>query len=173
MNTILNISQATTVDELNGVRRLMRDFVTWHQTRHAQYRDLIDKYFNPEVFEVELANLPGHFAPPHGRLLIAKEGSQVIGCVALRDLGDSTCEMKRMFVDPAHHGRGVGQALGNRIIKDAGDIGYRLMRLDTGPLQNEAQSLYERLGFQRIEPYYSLEQDMRSWLVFMERNLGT
>ena len=170
---MFNISQATTANELGSVRRLMRDFVTWHQTRHAQYRDLIDKYFDPVAFETELANLPGHYAPPRGRLLIAKDGAQVIGCVALHDLGDGICEMKRMFVTSAHHGEGIGQALGVRIIKEARKIGYRLMRLDTGPLQNEALGLYERLGFRKTEPYYPLDEDMRSWLIFMELDLAT
>jgi putative acetyltransferase len=168
---MLIISQATTPDELDGIRRLMRDLVTWHQTRHAQYRDLIDKYFDPAAFETELANLPGHFAPPRGRLLIAKIGPQVVGCVALHDLGDGNCEMKRMFVDSAHHGEGIGQALGARIIKEARLIGYRLMRLDTGPLQKEALGLYTRFGFRKVEPYYPQDQDMRSWLIFMEMDL--
>ena len=170
---MLSISQATTVEELDGVRRLMREFVTWHQTRHAQYRDLIDKYFDPMVFETELANLPGHYAPPRGRLLIAKDGPRVIGCVALHDLGDGICEMKRMFVTSAYLGQGNGQALGAHIIKEARHIGYRLMRLDTGPLQNEAQMLYEQLGFRKTEPYDPLDKDMQSWPVFMELDLET
>ncbi len=170
---MLKISQATTADELDGVRRLMRDFVAWHQTRHAQYRNLIDNYFDAVAFETELANLPGHYAPPRGRLLIAKDGPKVVGCFALHDFGDGICEMKRMFVASAHHGQGIGQALGAHMVKEARHIGYRLMRLDTGPLQNEAHGLYERLGFRKIGPYYSLDEDMRSWLIFMELDLET
>ena len=81
--------------------------------------------------------------------------------------------MKRMFVTPAHHGEGIGCALGTRIIQEARHIGYRLMRLDTGPLQKEALGLYERFGFSRTEPYYPLSPDMRSWLIFMELDLAT
>ncbi|WP_255509687.1 GNAT family N-acetyltransferase [Oceaniovalibus sp. ACAM 378] len=170
---MLTISQAKTTDEMDAVRGLMRSFVAWHQTRHAQYRNLIDKYFDAAAFEAELTNLPGHFAPPRGRLLVAKDGQNVVGCVALHNLGDGICEMKRMFVTSAHQGQGIGQALGARIIKEARQIGYSLMRLDTGPLQNEAQGLYERLGFRRTKPYYPLDQDMRSWLIFMELDLKT
>ena len=169
---MLTIKQVTSIDQLDGVRRLMRSFVEWHYDRHASYRDLIDRYFDPVAFEAELAGLPGSFVPPRGRLLVAQDDLDVIGCVALRDLDDDTCEMKRMFVDAKHHGRGIGNALGRRIVSDARDIGYHVMRLDTGPLQNEAQRLYEQLGFRRIEPYYPLDEEMKSWLVFMELDLA-
>jgi GNAT superfamily N-acetyltransferase len=168
---MIAISQAETEEQIEGVRRLMRAFIEWHYERHHQYHDLIDRYFDPVKFGAELAALPGAFAPPRGRLLLASDGAKETGCVALHDLGGGICEMKRMFVHRAYHGKGVGLALGQAIVSEAKAIGYRKMRLDTGPLQEEAQGLYRRLGFRAIEPYYELDKEMRNWLVFMECDL--
>ena len=116
--------------------------------------------------------LPGKYAPPKkGRLLIAYRGGQPAGCVALRDLGDNVAEMKRMFVPPVFRGLGVGRALADRVIADARQAGYRRMRLDTSRRQAEAIRLYEASGFQRIESYYDVSEDLRDWLVFFERAL--
>jgi GNAT superfamily N-acetyltransferase len=104
-------------------------------------------------------------------LLVAEEDGVIGGTVALRSLGDGTCEMKRMFVDPDFHGRGVGRLLGEAIIEAAQSLGYRRMVLDTGPLQREAQGLYRRLGFVDFEPYYDMPASLRDWLVFMKMDL--
>ena len=169
---MITIAEAKTEHQLEGVRRLMQAFVDWHYQRHHQYRDLIDQYFDADKFAAELAALPGDFASPSGRLLIASEGENEAGCVALQDLGGGVCEMKRMFVHSAFHGQGLGKRLGEAIISAARDAGYTTMRLDTGPDQIEAQGLYRRLGFKDIDPYYELDEEMRNWLVFMECDLG-
>jgi putative acetyltransferase len=165
---MIKISQATTSVQLDAVRSLMRAFVDWHYSRHGEYRALINQYFNPEKFEIELADLPGKFTPPRGRLLVATSENTHIGCIALNDLGGEVCEMKRLFVFPAYQGRGAGSALAKAIIKEARDIGYNTMRLDTGPKQIEAQTLYRKLGFRKIAPYYKVDDQMKNWLVFME-----
>ena len=104
-------------------------------------------------------------------LLVAEEYGRFAGCVALRELRIGACEMKRMFVAPEFHGRGVGQALARAVIKRAKDLGYRRMMLDTGPAQREAQALYRKIGFMDVEPYYDLSPELRAWLVFMELDL--
>ena len=155
-------------DDLAAVRTLMRRYVAWHHERHATHRAMIDRYFEPAAFEAELAGLPGAFAPPAGRLLVARCGAEVAGCVGLRDLGGGVCEMKRMFVAPEHQGHGLGVALGRRFLAEAAAAGYRAARLDTGPLQHEAHRLYARIGFRRIAPYYELDPEMAGFLIFME-----
>ncbi|MEZ5832301.1 MAG: GNAT family N-acetyltransferase [Dongiaceae bacterium] len=166
-----SVTQATTSTQLDHVRSLMRAFVAWHRERHVEDLDLIDRYFDEEEWEHELAALPGKYAPPKGSLLIAYHDGKPAGCVALRDLGDGACEMKRMFVPVSYRGLGVGRALADRIIADGRDAGYRLMRLDTSNRQEEAMRLYERSGFRRIAPYYPLSDDLKNWLVFFEREL--
>jgi epoxyqueuosine reductase len=117
-------------------------------------------------FDNELAGLPGRYAPPAGRLLLAHSDDQVAGCVALRQIGDDLCEMKRLFVCPPFRGREIGRALAQAIIEEARRIGYKRMRLDT--VLEPAKSLYKSLGFREIPPYQYVPID---GVVFMELDL--
>jgi ribosomal protein S18 acetylase RimI-like enzyme len=106
-------------------------------------------------FEKELANLPGEYVPPDGRLLLAFDNSEVAGCIALRRIGDDVCEMKRLFVRSDFRGKGLGRTLVEMIIAEAKEIGYQKIRLDTlPPKMNQAIALYRSLGFTEIGPYY-------------------
>jgi GNAT superfamily N-acetyltransferase len=169
---MIRIKVPATSEELDHVRQLMRAFNSWHRQRHPQDLDLIDSYFDASAFEEELASLPGKYRPPDGQLLLALLEDKPAGCVALRKIDSEACEMKRMFVYPQYHGRGVGKALGEAVIEAARKANYRLMRLDTSIRQIEAQQLYSRLGFRIIAPYYKLTDEMRKWLVFMELQLN-
>jgi len=164
----MQICTPHSTEQLDQIRALMRAFLAWHRERHAEDAHLIDAYFDAEAFEEELAMLPGEYAPPYGALLLAYCDSGPAGCVALRRIDSAACEMKRMFVYPQFHGKGLGRALGDAIVREAKSSGYSLMRLDTSVRQLEAQHLYARLGFRRIDPYYELPPAVRDWLVFME-----
>lgn len=111
-------------------------------------------------FDEELATLPGKYAEPKGTILLAEADSQAIGVVALRPLAvdrynpPGTCEMKRLYVDPAWRGRALGRTLTQAIIDAARERGYRRMHLDTIESMSTAIALYRALGFREIAPYY-------------------
>jgi len=111
-------------------------------------------------FDIELANLPGKYAPPDGFILLAEYESKIAGCIALRKLEDGICEMKRLFVRPEFRGFGIGKKLCDELILRAKNMGYSKMRLDTIKKQmKEAIKLYKSYGFYEIEPYYNNPQE--------------
>ena len=106
-------------------------------------------------FDKELAELPGAYVPPGGRLFLAMKEEQAAGCVALRRIGEDVCEMKRLYVRPLFRGTGLGRTLAETVISTAREIGYQSMRLDTLPgKMDRAIAMYLVLGFKEIKPYY-------------------
>ena len=103
-----------------------------------------------QSFDQELASLPGDYAPPTGRLILASQGVHTAGCVALHAINNQHCEMKRLYVRPQFRGHGLGKILTERIIAEARQIGYTRLRLDTvEPKMKTAVAMYRRLGFSR------------------------
>jgi ribosomal protein S18 acetylase RimI-like enzyme len=140
----------------DGLRLVVAD----SESRVAHVRELLDEYADSlgvdlsfQDFEAERQGLPGEYAPPDGRLLLALVDDRAAGCVAIRRLDTTICEMKRLYVRPSSRGAAVGRRLAERAIDDARRIGYRRMRLDTLPSMQAAMALYERLGFEDIPPY--------------------
>jgi ribosomal protein S18 acetylase RimI-like enzyme len=127
----------------------------------AQVRELFLEYANSlgfslcfQNFDKELADLPGDYTPPEGRLILAEYSGQLAGCVALHKLGDDICEMKRLYLRSQFRGKGLGRALADRIIADARQIGYHRMRLDTvEPVMPDAVAMYRKIGFRETAPY--------------------
>ncbi|HVG31682.1 MAG TPA: GNAT family N-acetyltransferase [Pyrinomonadaceae bacterium] len=139
-----DVVQAESAAQLAQARSLFMEY--------AEALPGIDLCF--QNFDRELMNLPGAYAPPDGRLLLALDGSALAGCVALRRVGADTCEMKRLYVRPAFRGRRIGALLADSIIEEARRVGYRRMLLDTLPIMTDAIRLYRALGFREIAPYY-------------------
>jgi GNAT superfamily N-acetyltransferase len=133
-----------TAGEFDAIRRLMREYQDWLG---------IDLGF--QRFEHELATLPGDYAPPAGRLFLALKHGAAAGCVALRRQDAGCGEMKRLFVDNAFRGRGLGRSLALRAIGAARDAGYSRLLLDTLPKMDGALALYRSLGFVPTGRYYA------------------
>jgi ribosomal protein S18 acetylase RimI-like enzyme len=138
----LRLTRAETVEQVELARMLFKEYAD------ATGVDLCFQNFGQE-----LATLPGDYAPPSGRLLLAHEGDEAAGCVALRKVDETVCEMKRLYLRPAFRGTGLGRTLAERIIEEAREIGYARMRLDTLPMMRSAIALYRSLGFREIDPY--------------------
>jgi GNAT superfamily N-acetyltransferase len=152
------VLQADTATEIEDARKLFREYEAWLG---------LDLCF--QGFEAELAALPGKYAPPEGRLLLAYADDKLAGCIAMRKLEDGVCEMKRLFVRDEFRGARIGVALIEELISDARGIGYEKMRLDTfPPKMGKAARLYKSHGFVQIPPYY---ENPHPGVLFMELNL--
>jgi len=153
----LRIIAAHSQEHLDAIRELF--------TEYSHSLD-IDLCF--QGFTQELAELPGRYAAPEGRLLLMIEGSTIAGCVALRKIGYGICEMKRLYLRPGFRRRGAGRVLARAIIDAAREIGYHRIRLDTLPSMEAAIALYRSLDFQPIAPYY---ENPSTGTIFMELDL--
>ena len=123
------------------------------KTLFEEYANSLDFDLDFQDFDKELAEFPGDYAPPKGCLLLAKDEGKIAGCVALRELSEGVCEMKRLYVKPQFRGLGIGKNLAEAVIQEARKIGYTRMRLDTAPSMQAARALYMSLGFKEISPY--------------------
>lgn len=140
---MVEIIQAKTKKEIKETRALFQEY--------AESLG-IDLCF--QNFDQELQTLPGAYAPPKGSLLLAKKGSEIVGCVAMRSLAPNTCEMKRLYVRPEYRSEGIGRRLTASIIAEAHKARYKYIRLDTLSSMEDAKVLYRSFGFQEILPYY-------------------
>jgi putative acetyltransferase len=154
----MKLIQAHTPEEIQIARELFEEYAAW-----------IEVSLCFQNFAQELLELPGYYAPPDGRLLLATVDDQIAGCAALRKIGEGTCEMKRLFLRAAFRGRGLGRKLTQAVIAEARQIGYERLRLDTLPgRMDRAIDIYRSLGFKEISPYYD---NPFSDVLFMELSL--
>ncbi len=137
------IVEASTAEQIEQVRTLF-----------VEYRAelAVEPCFHS--FDEEIASLPGSYAPPAGKLLLASVVGQPVGCIGLRPFPmEEDCEMKRLYVRPPFRGDKLGRKLAERIIEEARALGYKSMRLDSHPPTMEAAiKMYRKLGFRQVSP---------------------
>ena len=160
MIATLHLEQATTPEQIALARTLFEE-----------YGASLGFSLCFQNFDKEIAGLPGDYAPPLGRLLIAYIDTDPTGCVALHEFEPGISEMKRLYVRPAFRGKRVGLGLANAVIAAAREIGYERMRLDTVPSEMaDAVKMYGRLGFKEIAPY---RVNPQPGTLYMELDLST
>jgi len=137
-----SLGEALDADSIDACRELFRE-----------YEKGLGVSLCFQGFAQELAALPGAYARPRGRLLLARVAGAPAGCGALRPLTDGDAEMKRLYVRPDFRGMGLGRMLAECIVDDAKAIGYRTLKLDTLPTMKEAGAMYASLGFVDTAPY--------------------
>lgn len=141
--TTATIREAATPADVALARSLFEEYARWLA---------VDLCF--QNFAEELATLPGAYAPPAGRLLLAGAPGTAFACVALRPLAAGVGEVKRLYVQPAHRGEGWGRRLVEALLAHARAIGYAELKLDTLAQMDDARKLYAAMGFEPCAPYY-------------------
>jgi ribosomal protein S18 acetylase RimI-like enzyme len=138
----MRIQEAVSAGDIARVRQLF-----------LEYQSSLDVDLCFQGFREEVEGLPGSYARPSGCLLLAIDGTDAVGCVALRRVTDADGEMKRLYLQPRARGTGLGRRLTERVIDEARRMGYRRILLDTLPSMTRAIELYQALGFVDIGSY--------------------
>jgi putative acetyltransferase len=148
------VSMVSAVNSLIDVNANSPDQIAAVSELFLEYAESLGFSLCFQGFDKELAELPGDYAPPRGRLVLAMHDDKAAGCVALHPITENVGEMKRLYVRPDFRGKGLGRALAERVIADAREIGYKELRLDTvEPRMQAAVAMYRQLGFHEIAPY--------------------
>jgi GNAT superfamily N-acetyltransferase len=164
---MLSISQATSPEQITAIQGLMREYLLWAFA-------LIPGSEQAPTFqgwEDELAVLPGDYAPPKGRLLLATLDSQPAGCVALKPVNEKIGELKRLYVRPAFRGNHIGEHLVKSLIEEARTCGYQRIVLDSHFSMKHAHNIYQDAGFKTVDAPAGFPEEIRHIVVFMECEL--
>ena len=167
-DAVHDVRSAEIPADLPHIERLWLEYLTWgndeNEARHG-FRLPVREAVDHDLKAI------AQFEPPRGRVLLAWQGDYAFGIGCLRGIAPDVGEIKRMYVEPAHRGTGVGSALLDGLIAAAREAGYARLRLDSPDFMTDAHRLYRRRGFEPIEPYPESEipEDLRAWWVFMER----
>ena len=171
-NTPPRLFAAETAEDFAAFGTVCRAYVEWCRERYADMPWFVEEVFGYQSLEDELKMLARKYGQPAGRTFIAvNENDGVVAGGAYRKSSDTICELKRLYVTDEARGLGLGRQLSNALIAAAKDDGFITMQLDTGNRLTEAISMYESMGFRRIDPYHEYPERLMPYLVFMEKAL--
>lgn len=164
---MINIYQVETKEQIAAVSELFREYVDWIFTLAVGHEEAPTF----DGLEDELRTLPGIYAPPAGRLLLAIQDGQPAGCICLKGHDATTCELKRLYVRPSFRGLKIGWQLVSLLVDEARQSGYQRMVLDSHIEMKKAHSLYQAVGFQIVETPDDFPEHLKPTVVFMECDL--
>ena len=169
---MIEITQAITEEEIKMADQLNWEYLSWcvdeSQSRLGEELDINELYRHSK-------NDQEAFLADAGRLLLAKENGVIGGMACLKRIREDTCEIKRMYVQPAFRGKKIGEQLLSRLIEEAKVIGYSKVLLDSDPYMAKAHAIYRSMGFVETEPYAEAEMDGDDYsrhMIYMELNLS-
>jgi putative acetyltransferase len=140
---VASIRPATSPTDWEAARELFRE-----------YEREIEAACCFDGFEKELAEIDSRYSPPEGRLLLARDGDEPVGCAAIRRLEGDVAEGRRLYLRPDARGHGLGGALVLALLDEAHAAGFRTIRIETLPgKMSAAAAMYRQLGFREIAPY--------------------
>ncbi len=160
---MLTIAEAVTAEQIAEAKQLFEEYA------HSLGFSLCF-----QGFDKELAGLPGDYAPPRGRLLLAHVDGELAGCVALHGISateDGAGEIKRLFVRPEFRGQKIGKRLLDSVLDAARTVGYRRLLLDTvAGKMDTAIAMYREYGFREVPSY---RPNPVEGVIYMELELAT
>ena len=165
---MLTISQVNSEAEIVAVQELMREYAAWAFTL-VPGSDQAPAW---KGFDEELATLPGVYAPPGGRLLLAMQDGQPAGCVCLKGQDANTSELKRLYVRPTFRGQNIGQQLVKMLVEEARQSRYQRIVLDSHISMKKAHAIYQEVGFRLVSAPDGFPENLKPMVVFMECDLS-
>jgi GNAT superfamily N-acetyltransferase len=169
---MLTISPIDSGQDFQQFANLVQEFTAWDR-QETERLGLDFNYVEMlHTFESQLDQIPAEYTLPEGCLLLARHENEVGGCVGLKRLNVTNCELKRLYVRPAYRGHGIGRALAQEAIQQARVMEYTVMQLETARFMVDAIVLYTSLGFHEIEPFREIPENIRRISVFMELDLS-
>jgi carbonic anhydrase len=167
MSESITIRQIESAADIAAARELLAEYMAWTTTVDGDAHDAPTFQGHDE----ELANLPGVYVPPMGRLFLARVDDRLAGCVAVKPHDARICELKRFYVRPEFRGRGLGERLARQAVSAAGEIGYERMILDSHISMRGAHAIYQSLGFVFVDAPADFPERFKPVVVFMARDL--
>lgn len=164
---MIEVVVASTPEQIDDLRTLLHEYLGWALAIDTDAEDA--PTFSG--VEEELATLPGVYAPPGGRLLLARSDGQPAGCVALKPVNATTGELKRMYVRPVFRGQGIGSRLVEALVESARAAGYRRVILDSHHTMTGAHRIYQAAGFEFVDPPEGFPESLVPVVVFMAMDL--
>jgi putative acetyltransferase len=166
---VVNVAQVSP-EQIPELRAMLSEYLEWAFQLDQGSTQAAPTFQN---IEEELADLPGIFVPPRGRLLVADVDGRVQGSIALKEVDREVGEVKRFFVRPDCRGQGVGGQLVRRMLEEAHSIGYKKLILDSHASMVDAHNVYRKAGFVNCRPFEGFPQWLVPQVVFMEMKIGS